>query len=94
MFVMPDPSLPPEKQMEQLTGGKLVEPGSTTGGVAGIASPKGLMSAASSPSMMRDFSVVSMSNRTTASTKFRSDLFGGRAMSLIMSPSIKFGMYR
>jgi len=37
-------------------------------------------------------SVNSLMSRTTADTKFHPVDFDGRAMSLIMSPSIKFGL--
>jgi len=54
-------------------------------------SPVGVGST-SSPSIQRDFSMFSITARTTADTKFRSDLLHGRSMSSIMSPSIRFGM--
>ena len=90
---MPDPSLPPEQQMEMLEGG-----GGKLAGGTGAGSPsnplsrsptsKGLLG---SPQMQKEYSMFSLASKTTNDTKFQSEM-GDH--SLIMSPSIRFGMQK
>lgn len=102
MMIMPDPTLAPEMQMEQVSGGSLAQkPSNNISPIAATAnttstaklSPGGF-GTSSSPVIQRDFSMFSISGRTTADTKFRADLLGGRSMSSIMSPAIRFGMQK
>lgn len=65
MFIMPDPSLPPEQQLEIVTGGKLVQPtdgASNANVIPGGGSPRDAgPSPLYSPKVQREFSVLSLS---------------------------------
>lgn len=95
MLKMPDPSLPPEQQMEMMQGNSgLVSPVAgmdsmpVTNTLLGTISKAGLNS---SPGMQKDFSIFSLASKTTNDTKFTSE---HGEHSLVMSPSIKFGLYK
>lgn len=94
---MPDPSLPPEQQMEMITNGALAVGSSnpTSAQKPGALNlPDKLLAAKSkldlgSPRMQNDLSIRSLISKTTAETKFQSEK---GEFSLIMSPSVKFGL--
>jgi len=98
MLKMPDPSLPPEQQMEMLSGGQV---GQTAAKLPGAAKADAgpLQKSPSSnfdlaPRYQKDFSVQSLLSRSTADTKFQSSLEGDKSHSMILSPSIRFGLQR
>lgn len=98
---MPDPSLPPEQQLELLTDGALAQQlagkgpevqqtaqaEKTLDKVAAVKSIANL----SGPLMQKNFSVASILSKTTADTNFTSALGD---FSSILSPSVKVGLFK
>lgn len=62
--------------------------GSPVGGLTRSPSSKGLLG---SPSMQKEYSMFSLASKTTNDTKFKSEM---GEHSLIMSPSIRFGLHK
>jgi len=92
---MPDPSLPPEQQLEMLTGGALAQQASDSTNQGAVkADPIAVTKQAANvnaPRMQKDFSIASIMSKTTADTNFHSALGD---FSSVLSPSLKVGLYK
>ena len=104
---MPDPSMDPEKQMEIISGGKLAQKDIQSGeGIAGgqaAAAPpqekvqQQTQSAAkpkAASGMQRDFSAATIATKATLeSSKLFDNAASRRSLSMLISPSFRFGVY-